>query len=116
VDGFFYDIGFFPKGACWSPESQKFREKHDLLDDSLAGHERFWAKAQETFSKRFWDVIQGTRPESTVFSRLLEDAGGVPIDKEDARILEAAPGHLKTPLPEAPTAKFRMLSRCRRQI
>ncbi|TAG09355.1 MAG: beta-galactosidase, partial [Verrucomicrobia bacterium] len=54
VDGFFYDICFFPKGACWSPESVKFREKHGLLDNSLAGFERFMAKAHETFSKRYW--------------------------------------------------------------
>jgi hypothetical protein len=67
VDGFFYDIVFFPKGACWSPESRKFREKHRLLDDSPAGHERFIAKAQETFSKRYWDVIRAARPEATVF-------------------------------------------------
>jgi hypothetical protein len=67
VDGFFYDICFFPKGACWSPESRKFREKHNLLDESLAGHERFMAKAHETFSKRYWDVIRAARPEATVF-------------------------------------------------
>lgn len=67
VDGFFYDICFFPKGACWSPESRKFREKHHLLDESPAGHERFLAKAQETFSKRYWDVIRAARPEATVF-------------------------------------------------
>ena len=67
VDGFFYDICFFPKGACWSPESRKFREKHHLLDESLAGHERFMAKAHETFSKRYWDVIRAARPEATVF-------------------------------------------------
>ncbi len=67
VDGFFYDICFFPKGACWSSESRKFREKHGLLDESLAGHERFMAKAQETFSKRYWDVIRASRPEATVF-------------------------------------------------
>ncbi len=67
VDGFFYDICFFPKGACWSPESRKFREKYDLLDDSAAGFERFLAKAHETFSKRLWDVIHSTRPEATVF-------------------------------------------------
>lgn len=67
VDGFFYDICFFPKGACWSPESRKFREKHHLLDDSLVGFERFMAKAHETFSKRYWDVIRAARPEATVF-------------------------------------------------
>ncbi len=67
VDGFFYDICFFPKGACWSPESRKFREKHGLLDDSPAGFERFLAKAHETFSRRFWDVIRAARPEATVF-------------------------------------------------
>lgn len=67
VDGFFYDICFFPKGACWSPESRKFRETHGLLDESLAGHERFMAKAHETFSKRYWDVIRAARPEATVF-------------------------------------------------
>lgn len=67
VDGFFYDICFFPKGACWSAETLKFREKHGLLDDSLAGHERFMAKAHETFSKRYWDIIRSTRPEATVF-------------------------------------------------
>ena len=67
VDGFFYDICFFPKGACWSPESRKFREKHGLMDDSPAGFERFMAKAHETFSKRYWDVIRAARPEATVF-------------------------------------------------
>ncbi|MEO8614736.1 MAG: alpha-L-fucosidase [Luteolibacter sp.] len=67
VDGFFYDICFFPKGACWSPESRKFRQKYGLLDESLAGHERFMAKAHETFSKRFWNVIRAARPEATVF-------------------------------------------------
>jgi len=67
VDGFFYDICFFPKGACWSAESRKFREKHGLLDESLAGHERFMAKAHETFSKRYWDVIRAAQPEATVF-------------------------------------------------
>lgn len=67
VDGFFYDICFFPKGACWSPESRKFREKHNLLDDSLVGFERFMAKAHETFSKRYWDLIRAARPDATVF-------------------------------------------------
>ncbi|MCU0771146.1 MAG: alpha-L-fucosidase [Verrucomicrobia bacterium] len=67
VDGFFYDICFFPKGACWSPESRKFREKYHLLDDSLAGFERFMAKAHETFSQRYWDVIRAAQPEATVF-------------------------------------------------
>ncbi len=67
VDGYFYDICFFPNGACWSPESRKFREKHGLLDASDAGHERFQAKAQETFAKRYWDVIRAARPEATVF-------------------------------------------------
>jgi hypothetical protein len=67
VDGFFYDICFFAKGACWSPESMKFRERHGLLDDSPAGHERFQAKAQETFARRFADVIRGARPDATVF-------------------------------------------------
>jgi hypothetical protein len=37
------------------------------MDDSLAGFERFMAKAHETFSKRFWDVIRPVRPEATVF-------------------------------------------------
>jgi hypothetical protein len=67
VDGFFYDICFFPKGACWSPETRKFRDKHNLNDDSLAGFERFMAKAHETFSKRYWDVIHAARPDATVF-------------------------------------------------
>jgi len=67
VDGYFYDICMFPKGACWSPESLKFRKKHGLLDDSPAGHERFHAKAQETFAKRYWDVIRAVRPDATVF-------------------------------------------------
>lgn len=67
VDGFFYDICFFPKGACWSSESRKFRQKHNLFDESLAGHEHFVAKAQETFSKRYWDVIRTARSEATVF-------------------------------------------------
>jgi hypothetical protein len=67
VDGFFYDICFFPKEACWSPESLLFREKHGLLNDSLAGHERFLAKAQETFARRYWDVIRGAKPDATVF-------------------------------------------------
>lgn len=67
VDGFFYDICFFPKGACWSPESVKFREKHGLMEDSPVGFERFMAKAHETFSKRYWDVIRAARPEATVF-------------------------------------------------
>ena len=67
VDGFFYDICIFPRGACWSPESRKFRDKHGLNDDSLAGHERFLAKAHETFSKRYSDLIRAARPEATVF-------------------------------------------------
>jgi len=67
VDGYFYDICFLPKGACWSPESRKFREKYGLLDASPAGFERFLAKAQETFARRYWDVIRGARPEATVF-------------------------------------------------
>ena len=67
VEGFFYDICFFPKGACWSPESRKFREAHGLLDDSQAGFERFLAKAQETFARRYWDVIRAARPDATVF-------------------------------------------------
>lgn len=67
VDGFFYDICIFPKGACWSPESVKFREKHGLMEDSPAGFERFMARAHETFSKRYWNVIRAARPEATVF-------------------------------------------------
>ena len=67
VDGFFYDICFFPKGACWSEQSRAFREKHGLLEDSAAGEERFLAKAQETFAKRYWDIIREARPDATVF-------------------------------------------------
>ncbi|HLP25140.1 MAG TPA: alpha-L-fucosidase, partial [Acidobacteriota bacterium] len=67
VDGFFYDICFFPKGACWSPESVKFRERHGLMDDSLAGFERFMAKAHETFSARYSDLIRAARPNATLF-------------------------------------------------
>lgn len=67
VDGFFYDICFFPKGACWSPESRRFREKHGLLDESLAGFERFMARAHETFSQRYWEVIRAALPDATVF-------------------------------------------------
>lgn len=67
VDGFFYDICFFPKGACWSPESLRFRQRHGLLDDSPAGHERFLARAQAAFADRFWTLIRGVRPEATVF-------------------------------------------------
>ncbi len=67
VDGFFYDICFLPKTACWSPESIRFREKHGLMDDSPAGFERFLAKAQETFAERYWNVIRSARPEATVF-------------------------------------------------
>lgn len=67
VDGFFYDICFFPKGACWSPASVKFREKYNLFDDSLAGFERFLAKAQETFAERYWKLIHSLLPEATVF-------------------------------------------------
>lgn len=67
VDGFFYDICFFPKGACWSPESVKFRERFGLLDDSDEGGERFIAKAHEEFSARYWNLIQGARPGATVF-------------------------------------------------
>lgn len=67
VDGYFYDIVFFPKHAGWSPESRKFRENHGLLDESLAGFERFLAKAQHEFSKRYWNLIRAARPEATVF-------------------------------------------------
>jgi len=67
VDGLFYDICFFPKGSCWSPESRKFREKHRLMDETPAGFQRFLAKAQETFSKRYRDVIRSHQPDATVF-------------------------------------------------
>ncbi|MBL9205299.1 MAG: alpha-L-fucosidase [Opitutaceae bacterium] len=67
VDGFFYDIVFFPQGACWSPESLKFRQIHNLLDDSPAGFEHFHAKAHEYFSRRFWNLIRAVRPGATVF-------------------------------------------------
>ncbi|MCC5848342.1 MAG: alpha-L-fucosidase [Verrucomicrobia bacterium] len=67
VDGFFYDICFFPKNACWSPESLAFRAKHGLMEDSLAGFERFQAKAQACFSKRYADLIRAARPQATVF-------------------------------------------------
>lgn len=67
ADGYFYDIVFFPQGACWSPESLKFRKRHNLFDDSLAGFDRFHAKAHETFSKRYWSLIRGVRPDATVF-------------------------------------------------
>jgi hypothetical protein len=67
VDGFFYDICFFPKGACWSPASRTFRDRHGLNDDSPAGFERFLAKAQATFAERYWRVIRDVRPDATVF-------------------------------------------------
>lgn len=67
VDGFFYDIVFFAKGGGWSPASHAFRTQHGLLDDSPAGFERFMAKAQETFSKRFADLIRAAKPDATVF-------------------------------------------------
>lgn len=67
VDGYFYDIVLMAKGAGWSPESRKFRERHGLLDESPAGFERFMAKAQETFSQRYRDVIRAAKPDATVF-------------------------------------------------
>ncbi len=67
VDGFFYDICFFPKKACWSPESRKFRERHGLLEDSSAGFERFQAAAQAAFADRYWRIIRDRLPEATVF-------------------------------------------------
>ncbi|PTX96137.1 beta-galactosidase [Spartobacteria bacterium LR76] len=67
VDGFFYDICFFPKGACWSPESVKFRERFGLMDDSSEGGEHFIAKAHEEFSARYWKLIRDARPDATVF-------------------------------------------------
>lgn len=74
VDGYFYDICFFPKNACWSPESIKFREKWGLMEDSPAGFERFLAKAQMEFSRRYWDLIRSQRPEATVFFNAGSDA------------------------------------------
>jgi hypothetical protein len=67
VDGFFYDICFFPKGSCWSPASVRFREAHGVMEDSPAGFERFLAAAHRQFSGRFWNVIRAARPHATVF-------------------------------------------------
>lgn len=67
VDGFFYDIVFFPPNACWSEESMKFREARGLLEDSPAGFARFHAAAQEAFCSRLERVARGQRPEITVF-------------------------------------------------
>lgn len=74
VDGFFYDIVFFAKGACWSPESLKFREKYNLWDDSPAGFEKFQATAQKFFAEHFTKVIHSLRPEATVFYNTPNDS------------------------------------------
>ena len=67
VDGYFFDICFFPRGACWSPESVKFREKHGLLSDDNEGFERFQSVAQREFSAKFSRIINGIAPKSSIF-------------------------------------------------
>ena len=67
VDGYFFDICNFMRGACWSPESVKFREKHGLLSDDNEGFERFQSVAQREFSAMFSRIINGITPKSSIF-------------------------------------------------
>lgn len=74
VDGFFFDIVFFTREACWSPESVRFRERHGLLEDSAAGFQRFQARAQAEFAAHMSAVVRGVRPNASLFYNAGGDA------------------------------------------
>jgi len=67
VDGLFFDILFFHADACWSDESVKWRKAHGFLAGDSATHTRFESAAQVEFTDRFSRLIQGIRPEATLF-------------------------------------------------
>ena len=67
VDGLFFDIVFFDEHACWSDSSVKFREKHGLLEDTMANQVRFQSLAQQAFAQRFTPLVLGAKKDATVF-------------------------------------------------
>ncbi len=67
VDGFWFDIVFFPGDACWSETSVKFREANGLLGKDESTRVRFQAAAKEAFARRFSGLIRGARPQATIF-------------------------------------------------
>jgi len=67
VDGVFFDICFFPKGACWSDPCRKIREKNNWLNDGIDTHEYFQAYCQAALSKKFNKIVQAKHPQATTF-------------------------------------------------
>lgn len=67
IDGMFFDILFFAPGACWTPASVKFREKHGLLADDAATFQRFEAKAQTAFTEKFSGIVRGLSKRASIF-------------------------------------------------
>ena len=67
VDGLFFDIVFFDGQSCWSEPSVKFRERHGLLGSDRATQARFESEAQAAFASRFTALVQGLKPDATIF-------------------------------------------------
>ncbi len=67
VDGFFFDIVCFDGRSCWSDESIKFREKHNLLEDTPSTQVRFESLAQKAFSERFTPLLLEGKNTATIF-------------------------------------------------
>jgi hypothetical protein len=67
VDGFFVDIVFFARDACWSEPSVAFRKKHGLLENTRKNFEIFQGLAQAQFAARFTKLIRSLAPQASIF-------------------------------------------------
>jgi hypothetical protein len=67
VDGLFFDILIFDSQSCWSESSLKFREERGLMGTDSSTQALFESAAQSTFAEKFTRIIQGVKPQATIF-------------------------------------------------
>jgi len=67
IDGMFFDILFFAPGACWTPASVAFREKHGLVGDDAGTFQRFEGLAQAAFTEKFSRIVRGLSKRASIF-------------------------------------------------
>ena len=85
VDGFFFDILLFASNACWHEDSIRFREKMGLRGDDPATMERFVGAAQKSFAEKFTKIVQGLKPQASLFYNASCDGNLDPIIGPRAR-------------------------------
>ncbi len=79
VDGFFIDIVFMDKGACFSDACMRKRAALGLTADTPENNARFESAMQVEFAERFTRFIRGRAPHASVFfnasNRAFTDGG-----------------------------------------